>query len=195
MGHDSHFNRLVERLRAGDEDAVAELVRDYEPFIRRSIRLRLRDQRLRRMFDSMDICQSVLASFCVRAALGQYDLDEPSQLPKLLNTMARNKLAHEVQRLRAGRRDYRRAEPMESGFAGPASTADSPSEMISRGELLSEFRSHLTEEEKQIVALRDSGLDWVGLAARMGGTPDGRRMQLTRAISRIALALRINSFD
>jgi RNA polymerase sigma factor (sigma-70 family) len=195
MEADGHFNRLVERLRSGDEAAVAELVRDYEPFIRRSIRLRLRDQRLRRMFDSMDICQSVLASFCVRAALGQYDLGEPSQLPKLLNTMARNKLAHEVQRLRASRRDYRRAEPMRPDFAGPASSGDSPSEMVSRNELLREFRARLTEEEKQIVALRDSGLDWVGLAARIGGTPDGRRMQLSRAISRIAVALKIDSFD
>ncbi len=101
MSDDAHFTNLIQRVRAGEEDAVRELVRDYEPFIRRSIQIRLRDPRLRRVFDSMDICQSVLASFCVRATLGQYELSEPNQLPKLLHAMARNKLAHEVQKLRA----------------------------------------------------------------------------------------------
>ena len=34
-------------------------------------------ERLRRLFDSMDISQSVFASFFIRAALGQYELDRP----------------------------------------------------------------------------------------------------------------------
>jgi RNA polymerase sigma-70 factor (ECF subfamily) len=50
------------------------------------------------VFDSMDICQSVLASFFVRAAAGQYDLQEPGQLIALLFRMARHKLAHQVAR-------------------------------------------------------------------------------------------------
>ena len=40
----------------------------------------------------MDICQSVLGSFFVRAATGQYKLETPEHLLKLLTTMARNKL-------------------------------------------------------------------------------------------------------
>ena len=56
------------------------------------LRVRLVDTRLNRLLDSMDICQSVLASFFVRAALGQYELETPEQLLKLLATMTRNKL-------------------------------------------------------------------------------------------------------
>src|SRR5438093_23624 len=41
MSEDLSFPELVRRVRAGDEDAAAELVRRYEPAIRRSIRLRL----------------------------------------------------------------------------------------------------------------------------------------------------------
>src|SRR5262245_28986230 len=87
------FTESMRRIRAGDEQAAAELVRQYEPLIRRAVRLRLEDQRLRRVFDSMDICQSVLASFFVRSAAGQYDLEQPEQLLNLLVRMARNKLA------------------------------------------------------------------------------------------------------
>jgi hypothetical protein len=38
---------LVQRIRTGDAAAAAELVRRYEPEIRRAIHFRLRDPRLR----------------------------------------------------------------------------------------------------------------------------------------------------
>src|SRR5207253_5181912 len=78
------FRDLIRRVRAGDEAAAAELVQHYEPYIRRAVRVRLVDPRLKRLVDSVDVCQSVLASFFVRAALGQYDLETPEQLLKLL---------------------------------------------------------------------------------------------------------------
>ena len=73
MSEESAFRDLIRRVRAGDEDAAKEIVRIYEPAIRREARVRLVDPRLRRLFDSMDICQSVFASFFVRAAMGQYE--------------------------------------------------------------------------------------------------------------------------
>src|SRR4051794_19258009 len=102
------FQALMLRVREGDEAAAVELVRRYEPTIRRTIRLRLVDNRLCRMFDSMDICQSVLGSFFVRARLGQYDLGSPDHLIKLLMTMARNKLSQQVRFQQAAQRDVRR---------------------------------------------------------------------------------------
>ena len=100
---------LFRRVRGGDAAAAAELFRRYEPVIRRRVRvwLRMQDPRLRRVFDSMDICQSVLASFYLRTAAGQYDLEEPGQLVALLFQMARHKLAHQVNRQQARRRDIR----------------------------------------------------------------------------------------
>src|SRR5262245_43654798 len=102
---------FVRRIRAGDEQAAADLVRQYEPLVRREVRLRLTDPGLSRALDSMDICQSVMASFFVQAACGRYDLDEPGQLLKLLVTMARNKLASAARKQRAQRRDARRVVP------------------------------------------------------------------------------------
>src|SRR5947209_15971796 len=97
------FHDLIGRVRSGDQDAATVLVRQYEATVRRVIRFRLTDARLRSAFDSTDICQSVLASFFVRAAAGQFDLSRPEHLVKLLATMARNKLAGRARREQAGR--------------------------------------------------------------------------------------------
>src|SRR5437588_9387218 len=113
MSDDNAFADLIRRVRAGDELAAAELVKRYEPAIRLEVRLRLGDTRLRRVFDSMDVCQSVLASFFVRAASGQYELEAPTDLLKLLVVMTRRKVAHQARKQRAGRRDHRRQEALD----------------------------------------------------------------------------------
>src|SRR5438105_2763798 len=131
MSQDASFNELIRRVRARDEQAAAELVRRYEPAIRIAVRVRLTDPALRRLLDSMDICQSVLANFFVRAASGQFELDKPEQLLKLLVTMARNKLLDQVARHHAGRRDNRRLEA--DGAPALATAADkqpTPSEVV-----------------------------------------------------------------
>src|SRR6266480_4019842 len=115
MSDELSFRDLIGRVRKGEQSAAAELVRRYEPAIRRAVRFRLTDPRLRRTCDSMDVCQSVLLSFFVRAASGQYDLDSPEQLLRLLTTMARNKLISQVHKHGAARRDYHRLQRDLSG--------------------------------------------------------------------------------
>src|SRR5206468_1481154 len=68
MAEEVPFQELIRRVRQGDEAAAAVLVRHYEPAIRRAVRFRLLDTRLGAVRDSTYICQSVLASFFVRAA-------------------------------------------------------------------------------------------------------------------------------
>ena len=136
MASDS-FRDLIRQVRTGDQDAAAELVRLYESAIRRAVRFRLHDARLRSHFDSMDICQSVLASFFVRAAAGQYDVDTPEQLVKLLTTMARNKLASHARKELARNRAVRQsAEPGEA--KEPWSTEPDPGDESSARELCRE---------------------------------------------------------
>src|SRR4051794_3415460 len=96
MSDDQSFRDLIRGVRGRDEQAAAELVRRYEPAIRAAVRVRLSDPGLRRLLDSVDVCQSVLANFFVRAAAGQFDLDRSEQLLKLLVTMARNRLTSEA---------------------------------------------------------------------------------------------------
>ena len=48
MPDETSFHDLIQRVRRGDEAAAAELVRRYEPAIRRAARVHLLDPRLRR---------------------------------------------------------------------------------------------------------------------------------------------------
>ena len=192
MSEEPCFADFVRRIRAGDEQAAGELVRQYEPIIRREVRLRLQDPRLYQVFDSMDICQSVLKSFFVRAAAGQYDLEEPTDLLKLLVVMTQHKLAFQVRKERAQRRDSRRVVASTAEELNVAAPGPSPSELVAGQELLQAFRERLSDEERRLADLRSQGCAWAEIAAQLGGTPPARRMQLTRAIERVALELRLD---
>src|SRR6516225_8044382 len=111
MSDETDFRDLIRRVRAGEQEAAWEIVRRYEPAIRREARVRLVDSRLRRLFDSMDICQSVFASFFVRAAMGQYEINTSAQLLRLLSAMTRKKLVDHAREHQAARRDHRRLKP------------------------------------------------------------------------------------
>ncbi len=186
----------MERIRAGDQQAAAELVRQYESLIRREVRLHLEDRRLCRVFDSMDVCQSVLGSFFLRAAAGQYDLERPEQLVKLLVTMTRNKLASAARKQYRQRRDQRRqAGDGAERMAQVADPGPGPGSVVSGQELLKLFREGLSEEERQLVDLRAEGLAWAEIATRLGGTPEARRMQLARAIERMAQVLGLEAAE
>lgn len=186
MNPPATFQELMARVRAGDAEAAAELVRRYEPVLRRTVRVRLRDQRLRRTFDSMDVCQSVLCSFFVRAARGQYEVNTPEQVEKLLARMARNKLADQVDRQRAACRDNRRVE--DGGLEGRdfVAAVPTPSREAAARDALGKVRRLLTAEEMRLLELREAGHDWAEIAAQHGGTPEALRKKLTRALERIA---------
>jgi RNA polymerase sigma-70 factor (ECF subfamily) len=186
MVDDNSFANFLRRIRAGDEQAAAELVRRYESAVRVEVRMRLADSRLRQVLDSMDLCQSVLASFFVRVAAGQYDLERPDQLVRLLVTIARNKVAHQARRQQAQRRDVRRNIVIDGANWEPLGADPSPSRIVSGRELLAELRRQLNPEELRVADLRAEGRQWAEIAAELGGTAQARRRQLARALDRVA---------
>jgi RNA polymerase sigma-70 factor (ECF subfamily) len=185
MSENSTFADFIRRIRAGDDQAAQQLVDRYEPVIRREVRMRLHDPRLQGRFDWMDICQSVMASFFLRAASGAYDLEQPDQLLRLLVVMTRNKLSHQQRRHRAARRDYRRLEACDPAYVDSPSALPSPSRLVAGRELLDEFRRRLSAEERMLADLRAEGYEWAEVATRLGGTPQARRKQLARALDRV----------
>jgi RNA polymerase sigma-70 factor (ECF subfamily) len=189
MAAESAFADLIRRVRAGDDQAAAELVREYEPMIRLAIRVRLKDPGLRRLLDSVDICQSVLGNFFVRMVGGQFEVEQPEQLIKLLVTMARNRLRNHADQQQAARRDYRRNFKGRLDEQQLPATDASPSQIVANQELLQEFRRHLSPEERQLADLRALGRTWPEIAAERGGSADTLRVQLTRAIDRVAQQL------
>jgi RNA polymerase sigma-70 factor (ECF subfamily) len=186
MSDDPLFTDFLRRVRAGDEAAAEDLVRRYESAIRVAVRVRLTDPDLRRQFDSVDVCQSVLASFFLRAAAGQYDLQEPAQLVGLLVRMALNKLVSHVRRSRRQRRDLRRDADASGAAAAVFEPSPGPERQAEVRDLLAVFRAGLSDEERTLVDHRAAGRSWEEIAAELGGTAQARRKQLGRAVERMA---------
>jgi RNA polymerase sigma-70 factor (ECF subfamily) len=189
MSEDESFRELICRVRAGDDQAATELVRKYEPLIRREVRLHLEDRRLRRMFDSMDVAQSVLASFFVRSAAGEYDLESPEQLVKLLSQITRNKLASAARGHYRQRRDTRRMAAGDEALRQIAADNPTASVEIANQDLLDALREQLTEGERQIARLRADGRSWDEIASALGKKAQALRMQFTRGVERAARVL------
>jgi RNA polymerase sigma-70 factor (ECF subfamily) len=195
MSQEQSFEAFLRRLRAGDQDAAAELVRLYEPAIRLEVRRRLNDPSLYAVLGSMDICQSVLASFFVRVAVGQFDLEEPGQLLGLLVAMTRNKLAGHVRQQHRQRRDSRRRADHGEERLAECPGELPPDRVVAGRELLARVRLALSEEERQLADLRAEGLTWPEVAARLGGQAQARRRQLSRALDRVAVQLGLEEGD
>ncbi len=193
MADDLSFEELLQRVRRGEEEAAAELLRRYEEPLRHVIRIRLVDSRLRRLFDVDDICQSVLTSFFVRAAVGQYELHRPEDLLKLLTTMARNKLADKARRPSVERNAEHRVPLEELPEQAITSPEDTPSLQVALKELRCEVRRRLSPKERQLWELRDQGMEWAAIATQIGGNSEALRKRLTRAIDLIAVELDLES--
>ncbi|HEX5269054.1 MAG TPA: sigma-70 family RNA polymerase sigma factor [Gemmataceae bacterium] len=192
MSQRNSFIDFLRRVRAGDEGAAVELVRLYEPAIRREVRLRLTDPAVTRLVDSVDVCQSVLRSFFVRARAGQYDLDSPADLLRLLVRMARNKAINQARRVRARPADACREPGGPEALDSLAGSAPAPGAVLADRDLLAAVFERLTEEERRLAELRGEGCNWAEVSARLGGTPDARRKQLSRALDRVTRQLGID---
>jgi RNA polymerase sigma factor (sigma-70 family) len=180
---------LLDRVRAGDQRAATELVRRYEPALRRLVRLRLRNRRLRRLIDSSDICQAVLLRFFVRVATGPHDIHTPEQVLKLLATLARTQVVNAALHQQAAKRDCRRIAEGRAEDRDTPAPGSSPSDHAAAAELL-EKASHLfAPDEWQLLQLQKEGREWAEIARQLGGTAEGLRKRLARAVARVTRAL------
>ncbi|QDU96154.1 RNA polymerase sigma factor [Lignipirellula cremea] len=186
---DSQLSDLLRRIGEGDQQAAQELVQQFEPEIRRAVRVRLTDPRLRRVLDSVDVCQSVFANFFVRVAAGEFDLSQPSDLAAMLTVMARNKLLDQVRRLHAQKRDQRRVGAGSAALREVATSATGPDQLAEEKDLLSQVRRRLTPDERRLADLRAAGKDWAEIALELDALPDSLRKKLSRALDRVTKEL------
>lgn len=182
---DLSFVSLIERVRAGDQDAASLLVELYAPAVRRAIRFRLTDPRMRTLFDSMDVFQSAMASFFVRAAAGQFEMDSPKQLVNLLTTMARNKLASLARKERSGFSVRSSIYTGQDDLSTAVSSEPDPALVTSARELCQNALSRMTPGERELLELRSQGNAWADIAQGRQTTPVALRKQLSRALDRV----------
>lgn len=189
------FQSLVRRMRGGDADAAEELVRLYEADLRIIARVRLFDPRLRQLVDSMDICQSIFGNFFARAYAGQFDIDSPDQLKKLLSKMVRNKVTDYARRSQAQRRKVTRELKQDVGELEGTMLIDpqpSVASLFAAKDIADEFRRRMTDDEQEILERRLKDLNWEEIGKAQNANADAIRKKFTRAIDRIAVELGID---
>lgn len=188
---EENFEKFLAALRKGDEKAVEELVRLCEPQLRRIARTRLAEGHLRREADSMDIVQSVLTSFLHHAAAGDFLIETPDQLLRLLRTMALNRLRDLARKGGAAAR--KRTAQDQVGNNTPAyaiqGNEPSPSEHIVVEDMLDRFLKVLSPEARSIHHWRASGWSWNEIAAELKAPSNTVRIRFARETLRVAREL------
>jgi RNA polymerase sigma factor (sigma-70 family) len=190
----SRLRELLGRIRAGDEAAVAEFIRIYEPHVRRVVRARLRLPGMRRVSDSSDLCQVVMASFLVGSAVGRYDVADTDGMKKLLARIAANRVID-----LARKPEFRKpVVPVGGDGAGEVEVVaggPGPASQVALHELIQKADRLLSESERPIAELRKEGLSWEEIGQRLGKSADAVRKSLDRAARRILLALGMEGSD
>jgi DNA-directed RNA polymerase specialized sigma24 family protein len=195
MAPDSAFPDLLRGLRAGHPEAVLDLVRQYEPYLRRTLRRRLAGTPVQAIADSADLCQSVLGAFLIRFAAGELQVATPDELTRLLLAIARKKFARLRRREAAARRDRGRTVPLGSDPNIADERLDEPSVVLARTELLSQLQSRLADAERELFHLRRDGYAWDEIAERLGEPAARLRKRFSRAVQAACRELRLEADD
>jgi DNA-directed RNA polymerase specialized sigma24 family protein len=185
------FAELVNRAGRGEREAAHRLIERYESAIRRQVRFTLMDNKLRRVLEETDICQSVMGQFFNGLGAGRFVLDGPEQLIGLLKQMVRNKITDQARYWRAGCRDYlRNITPTDSvDPVEPMSPEPAPSRIVEDREFLAEFEKRLSDWERMIFAFRRQGMNWPEIASRTGEGAEAIRKRFERALDRVGRTL------
>jgi RNA polymerase sigma factor (sigma-70 family) len=178
---------LLARVRAGDEEALAELLRQYEPKIRLTARYLLRPI-LRRYLDSIDVAQSVQFDLMRGLRRGSFDLADSETFVALAVTVVRRKVAQHWRhlqtehKLRFGPSD----EPGRSAsrLSSPE-MPDDPARTVQQSEDLQAFWKWLDPIERRVLELRLQGYTTEEAAAEMGCAANVLRVRLSRLRKRL----------
>jgi DNA-directed RNA polymerase specialized sigma24 family protein len=178
------FHDLILKVRAGDQDAATTLVFQFEPFILRVVRMRMRNRgdfdRLRHDVGSIDVCQSVFKSLFARLKDGRFDLNQPQDMEKLLSSMIRFKIANKARRLSVIWRDVFQGEDGDPVDPGPG-----PEKAVEDQDLAEAVVRLFSLDELELVNRRLDDQSWPEIAAALGGNADALRKKLERAFERI----------
>jgi DNA-directed RNA polymerase specialized sigma24 family protein len=185
MSDADDFLDVILRVRAGDQDAAALLVRQLEPFVLRVVRFQMRQHgnfdRLRREVGSMDVCQSVLGSLFKGFKEDRFSLASPAKLKSLLRTMIEFNLLAKARRTSVTRRTILGPDAEESLIdRGP-----DPEQKVIDEDRLMVFCDRLSHDELELLKRRLNGEEWNLIAADLNEEKDALRKRLKRAMERV----------
>ncbi|HEV3202776.1 MAG TPA: sigma-70 family RNA polymerase sigma factor [Gemmataceae bacterium] len=179
----NEFLALVERVRQGDQEALAQLIQQYEPELRLAAHFRLGSS-LRRFMDSMDLVQSVHHSLMMGLRQQKFDVTTPEKLLALAGIILKRKIALHWKRLKfqqnldAGSDETREVDKVLAEKEDPAKLAQVRDQ-------ISFLCRTLNATERRLVELRLLGYSTAEVAREMGIAPDPLRVALARLRTRL----------
>ena len=183
---------LIAGIRAGDERAVVDLLQRYEIEVRRFLRFQLSSPSLRRLVDSVDLCQSVFFAFVEDVRRGKHRSLTQDQLKALLMAIARNRLVDVARRQRAQKRGSGRVVNAATDVMGAlADQRPGPAEIVERDDAFAAVMEAIAAVDRDVVRRRLNGESWNDLAESEKSSPEAIRKRVARAIDRAAEALRL----
>ena len=185
---DDDLAGLIERVKAGDADAIRDLIHRFEGDVRTIVRVRL-PQSLRSQFDSMDFVQAVWQSVLTKDGQDLGRFTNAQHFRGFLAGVARNKVFEEHRRrTRTRKYNLKREEPLyvrrgdrELPREVPAPDP-TPSQDAQAHDRFAQLVAGRSAQEAEVVELRRRGLTFEEIAAQTGLSE--------RAVRRIIEAIR-----
>jgi RNA polymerase sigma factor (sigma-70 family) len=178
MVHESDQEQLLRRAAAGDQDAVAAVVRDLYPTVQRMVHKQLeRDFRRQHdwmipLFSTGDIVQDVFLG--VVRDLERFEPRTEQSLHGWLATLVKHRILDTVRHHEALRRDRRRDVVVTNEAGDPVSFAGNeptPSRCAELGEVLGSWEQvleDLSERERRLLELRlTDNRPWLEIAEQL----------------------------
>jgi RNA polymerase sigma-70 factor (ECF subfamily) len=173
------FAAVLARARAGDNEAMARLIKEYEPQALLVARKRLGPV-LRRMFDSADLVQSVHRSLLVHMRQNKFSFSGPNDLIALAVDMVKKKAAKKLQRLK-------REEDILKLHA-KVLAMQKPERAAQLAETVRGLLETLTDSDRSFLQLYLDGYSTAGIGRKLECNADSLRVRRSRLFGKLRAA-------
>jgi len=157
--------------RAGDESAARQLFDRYVDQLIALARRRI-SQRLAGRIDAEDIVQSVFRTFFQRARKGQFQIEEPDDLCKLLARITVHKtfrqIAHHKRAKRDAGQETAQTDDSQEMLMAILTGEPTPEEATAFLDQLEHFFTKLDPRARQIIEMRMKGYSDIEIAEKLG---------------------------
>jgi RNA polymerase sigma-70 factor (ECF subfamily) len=177
MAHVDDFEKLMDEVASGSEDAIWTLAENFTPEIIRTVRMSL-SPRLRPKFDPQDIAQSLWASLLLRRS-ELVRLKTPEQLIAYLARATRNKVIDKARYYGSQKCDVSREQRLDEnttphGGSNEPHPSDrlfsrdpTPSKIASFRERVGLTMAQATDRDRQIFNLRLKGCTFDAISQQL----------------------------
>jgi RNA polymerase sigma-70 factor (ECF subfamily) len=185
---DPTFEDLLARARSGDEAALGELARRYEPEVRAVARVRV-GPALRPYLDTADLVQSVHRSLMVGLRQNRFAFAGPEQLIALAVTIVRRKAARHWQKVqRQQRLTGSDSTPLPELLLNLSAANADPARQMEARDAVARMCEGLDTTDRQLVELSLQGYRTVEIARLLGQNADVLRVRMSRLRARLRAA-------